>query len=104
VSHIDEIKQQAAVMLAYGDKTIQIRQRAPDRPGWTNKEWRDDSGIRPLCFNWCEYEYRIKTEPREWEVLLDDGFEPIEMMTVRQPGEGERGWIRVREVLEEGKA
>lgn len=40
-----DIKNQVEVMLAYGHKTIQIRVRAG--PG----RWRDDTGIRPLCFN-----------------------------------------------------
>jgi len=35
-------------------------------------------------------------EPREWDVLLD---EHEWTMCVRQDGEGERDWIRVREVL-----
>ena len=47
--------------------------------------------------NWNDNgKYRIKPKPREWEVLLDDqGW----TMTVRQPGEGDRHWIKVREVL-----
>lgn len=89
-----EIKQQVEVMLAYGRKVIQIR-------GRNCQEWTDDTGIRPLCFNWCDFEYRIKPEPREFVLEMNtDG-------TVRNILErGEAPWfdgavhIRVREVIE----
>ncbi len=38
----------------------------------------------------------LAPDQREWEVMLDeDGWS----MSIRQPGEGDRGWIKVREVL-----
>ena len=46
---------------------------------------------------WNKVEYRIKPKPREWEVLVD---ELKYILTVRQDGEGERNWIKVREVIE----
>ena len=44
-----------------------------------------------------DYEYRIKPKPREWDVLFDTSHEA---MFIRQEGEGERCWIKVREVIE----
>ncbi len=85
---VEILKYQAEVMLAYGDKLIQIRERGTE-------SWQDDSGIRPLCFNWCGFEYRIKPEPRDMYVR------PMDLHTHAPNGECEQtGCIKVREVEE----
>ncbi len=67
---------------------IQFREREFQNPwsDWKLKYW-----------DFWNYEYRIKPEPREWEVLLDHHNWT---MTIRQPGEGDRNWIKVREIIE----
>ena len=63
------------------------------RPKWSDS-WRDMS--TPVWTYQCDY--RIKPDkPREWEVLVDEAGWSL---TIRQSGEGERNWIKVREVLE----
>ena len=82
----EETRKAIEVMQAYVDGE-EIEYRADER-------WYSTSS--PV-FNWEDSDYRIKHKPREWDVLEDDdGFALI----VRQEGEGERGWIKVREVLE----
>jgi len=83
-----EISEQVEVMLAYGQKVIQMRGRGC---GF----WITDSGIRPLVFNWEKYEYRIKPEPREFWV------NPNTMSVWSTEGD-DNDCIKVREVIDNG--
>ena len=57
-----------------------------------HNDWIDSSN--PL-WNFGNTDYRVKPVPREWVVLVTPNT-----LDIRQFGEGERGWIKVREVIE----
>lgn len=86
----EEARKAAEVMLAHADGK-EIECRILDG-GWVTKTHQS--------FNWQEYEYRVKPEPREFWVKLDPR-DVIHTSKVLDPANAERnGWIRVREVLE----
>jgi len=66
---------------------------------WKGIDWDDCNDFMALGMSKVnEIEFRIKPSPREWDVLVDEhGW----ILTIRQDGEGERDWIKVREVLDE---
>jgi len=91
-------KELVPILQAFADgEDIQFRpyQYNPDIedvPDWSDLPEQEELMI---TFPADDYEYRIKPKPREWEVLPDtDGCS----LSIRQSGEGDRGWIKVREV------
>lgn len=64
----DEVRQCAAVMLAYADgKTIQYRKRYGPPGNTPECDWSDHQSPQ---WNWTDFEYRVKPEPMEIEVWV----------------------------------
>lgn len=86
-------QEKIAVMQAFIEgKTIQVYyNRGPD-PHWVDR----DCGSSP-SWNWFDYDYRIKREPREWWLVKGSGGLLLTAYPCKQNGFEN---IHVREVLE----
>ena len=87
----DRAKELAPIIAAFGEgKEIQCR--SSSRAEWVN------AGDNDLSW-YDDVEYRIKTEPREWIVYVDDQGQlvPAKHVTTRAQN---RHCFKVREVLE----
>jgi hypothetical protein len=89
----EEAKVAAEVMLAYANGATAQQRRLGDMEA----KWYTPS--RPV-WNWDQFEYRVKPEPREFWVNPNKGIAMlIPQGGARRPGVN--GVIRVREVLDD---
>lgn len=91
----DETKQAAAVMMAWCDgKVIQCRRRKPGT-GQISTGWFE---ANTPCWNWDEYEYRIKPDLREVWVRIKQAvaaYTEAELKTLDRSN-----LVHMREVIE----